>query len=989
MATGLPIPFHLPVTVLPDGDADIPRFLGVIDGRPMSNAVYQLPKVSANPEIRLGGFLYVRNSGAGTITLLCADGDVINGGGVTSLSVAPGKLAVLVFGAMTEQSCTWFLLLNADSGVQDSGPISGYWVNTFKGPFYNLFQLWHFYSDGAGNMRAHVYAGNANSLEGTPKFREWTPEDSVNSLYNYGTPAASPFPIGNDFALTPVDDTNTKWIMAGVSTDDPTYLTQLQNQMMISFNEDKSYLYVHWHVTPESDVPEFNLHQAIRLQKLPETPSIASYTDLFPNQLDPVRIFNEVVDCYLYNGNPQTAAEVASSDFPGWAAIVAKRDQLLTSTVKYTSTVVEDASGIWQTKPDNITGNVTYGWTALPPTTTFLTQGPNYAGLGGYVKFSGIDESSPWYVLVSSPPTENGWEVALLEGNDGRDPSTVYDADHYDTTNHKHVFAINFDSSGLDPYDPDTDGVIEVEVSFLPVTPSTDYYSLVGAVFDFTRTVGRTTHSRARCWMKATWDGSADTFDYVRTFDELKQLLLGNPWDDTIPLKVTLRSRGFGTTTGDRIYVGPDNYFYSISAGGATSPNDPTGLNLGDPNFDYNIDFTNYLDPGKTYFNYWRVTGDVDPDKPITGALTAIDPDYYFVNGSSFDFTNALVIDGNPDPTVWQLSGDFPFNVYFGIVQAAKTPGQTVAYIRFGDYVGFDSAYAISVLPEFATPGLPAGIGNYVPWLTSMISQLKTFNPTKWIVDNRANGGGISAVTSAVAAMFGGDRPGMSGAYAPADDGSEPTVSISSIGMDANLPDLVSQQLSAVALPADTIAALYPNGTVRGTTVIVLTSVSAGSGGDIFPNLMSNPDQAPVTDIGASTTCKIVGDVDGRIHGSASAPMSLYTNSGSGLYYAYMGFNVSAFEISLEQGSLIRRADSSQYWFSNQHSCTVPAYLINSDLNGTVWLDTGAAGPYPKNPSDGGVDSHVLPLSTGVEQPVLGDPTTYRDIWLEAAILQS
>ena len=865
-------------------------------------------------------------------------------------------------------------------------PLLGWWKNTIRGSFTNTLSLWHIYVDDCKKLRAHLYAGNVNSIDGDDKnlYREWTPEDFLYGPYNFDINIPSGLPDTNDISLALLPD-DSGFIVNPTSKKSANYATELQNEGILRQSKtDKNVLYVSYFETQYQNISELNEHSVLKLVKLCNKPNIISYENSNINFSDPIIMFKNMCDSNMFNGNMQVTKEVNSSDFPGWDKMVAYRNKLLTTGVKYNS-IVKD---VWKTVTPPASGRILLGQ-IIPPSTSIITKGPNGRHWGAKAVIKGFTSDRGFNKL------NGNWKLSFFENRGTNSSPKFYDASHFDATDYTYYFNIDVDSSDLPEYDALIDGVATVEISYEPVNSNMNYYDFIGAINEFMNYNGFCTHWRPNFYIKrVNYSNKKFRFDLFDTFQELTQALVtpgivGPDGGKVRAVLSSLRTRYRESTVGDRAYFG--RFQFSLTSTGVVPNNDPSGINLTEKKFDYFIDIQNYLDPKNIYNIFWAVTGPVRPDVPITGELVSRTDGYYLNNGSKFIYDVAPFGSMGPKSNFkWQVAGDTPNNVYFGLIDSQYTNGETVGYFFSYNCGTADDSFGYSTLPEFVELGLPIGTGSWLPYFATMMTKLNSLGITKMIIDIRNNGGGYAGYGPAFATFFGGDRSGVLQSYSIADNGTAPLISQLEFANDGGFEILAQQSKFASVIDTEFTAKKFPKAIFRGANkkLVILDSIGAASGGDLFPHYFTNPDAKDYHDLGFGLICTIVGDVDSRLHGSVSAPLGMYYSSQTAIKSAKFGPIAPVFD-TLEQGSIQTRAGSDQYQFSNQVKYTSPVHIINNNINNTYLLDTGYRTPYPLNPVDGGDNPFVLPLSTGKQQPDQNDNTTWRDIWIETAIIEA
>lgn len=687
---------------------------------------------------------------------------------------------------------------------------------------------------------------------------------------------------------------------------------------------------------------------------------------------DPVAIFSYVRDYFAELGQTHKVEALEQADWIGAAAYQALFDQIRTTGVQRVSTVSTAHRGggyigVWRTQ---FTGDFplttihTAGFHHLTPASTVTITGFTgaYAVLNGTFRLAAFPPSS------ISESTPDPWQ---------RDDTR------------EHYVHIVYDSSGIaEPYDPTVHGIATLSATHGPVTASTGYRDLMAAILDFTATAfGPGTHTRLQMWVRN------DDLSVPILMSDLQTSLTNGEVS-----RYTLRLRTYQASPSQAFYWNP-----TIVGNGLAFPfhnlNDPFGLGLGGPWVDRDIDLENYLDPDTLRNVYFTVTGPTLPEEPITSLLASWG---YPSNGSRVVFQAAPFL--TPPPDLVDAYGTHPwrqyasaagdpgtnlfqahFNLVGGIVRDELSCGRKVAYIRIGDMDAFDSP-----LYELATRSLVFGrtdmgskVGsNWTAAMAALLTDLNAHAPERYILDIRPNGGGFTYVGDAFAALFGGDRPGQEASVSVVDSGLDPgVIEITGSGIQTASDGLETNRIEGATVDADEASTTFPAAVVWGTAespvdVVILTSTRAASAGDLFPHSFLGSDPAVrVHDLGRFVTARIVGDIDGRLwsgikgyDGTGLDPVSpdLTTPGGDPRTPIY---------ISADAGLLIGDRHGSMV---NAETWTQPDALLRGWYDTTTWQDLGLTPPAAAYPL--GICTKPL--------PVFGDPSTWRDSWLEHAIVQ-
>lgn len=859
--------------------------------------------------------------------------------------------------------------------INEISPIEGWWLNTLKGNISNTTVLWHIYHVGS-QLRVHLYAGYQG------RYREWTPEDFAAVALDGVFLFAVPIPV-NDVALLKKNEHS--YIVNPVLPGDPEYLSPYQNTNFLNTTSNPNILYYYGADVPNDSGGDFEI-DVLRLVRLAQAPEIETFDNpAFIDNTNPINILENIYNMLLRNGNPQFAVDFQASDYPGFAAFTARKDQLLSTGVQYQS-VIKD---VWRTRLDDPTG------LGFPLSTTFITTQHANPRLGARAVVTGFSGD---YALLNNA---TGWQVGVADNDNGRDAAQVYGPEYYVGSQQKSMLTIvGADSSDLPVYNPLEHGVGQVTVIVDPVTATSQYAPLTAAAHDLQSYAGRSTHTNLNGYYNGVTNELFDSFEDLQT-----------GFDNDTAAFYRIRSRGYhGTRAGDS-YVDIDAN--NIPTFPSIPSNDPTGITLYDgesPTAFYSIDIFNYLDPERTFNIYWALDGAPIPDAPVTTQkLVDITQDfygpgqpYYKTPGSQFIFqvdnyyNNSAFGNTPPDPAVWSIYNAGSYNDFnnlvFGILDESKTCGETVAYISLLDDLSIDPIYLASSFPEFAPNGTYYPQGPLADCFALVMETLKQYNPTSYVINNRGNGGGYSVMV-VLSSFFGADRSFYTEKQSFAGNGYQPSQPIQQTQDEAQFENLQESINNRKFINTNAFAAAYPNAMVRdeGTKVYFITDTNAGSYGDVNTHLFRNNDAANFGDLGFGVESIIIGDIDGRLFGAASIENALFTNNSQNT--SDEGIPVGAFSVRLEAISALTRAGENAYLFANQNPVVAPDLLFNMDIENTFWLDVGSKGTYPLNPIDGGTDPLVLPLSTGVTQPVYGTnvlaQATWRDRVLEAAIMMA
>ena len=434
--------------------------------------------------------------------------------------------------------------------------------------------------------------------------------------------------------------------------------------------------------------------------------------------------------------------------------------------------------------------------------------------------------------------------------------------------------------------------------------------------------------------------------------------------------------------------------------------------------FDYNVDGQNYL-VGVSNLYYTLDGVPTNPQQSAAGLLGYKNLSGIDVGGAYFISTVAPMnfadpAAGNPDDNIWSLLGiDFDGdpayaanNLFFGFVNPLLTQGKKVGYIYCEDELRIDGlALMVSInftkVEDQDSPRF--GLEAYARVLAPMMQYLNTMHPNgpgldSIIFDDRNNGGGIVGQNEVMGSLFGSKRHFSDGARVWwRDNGKrEPLEWVDDLGYDAynNLISRSNEQDEYIY--ADQTAMKYGSDAVfTGGPVVVLHSAQAASGGDLILLIWlgENNDK----DIGAGTHTVTLGSADGRLKGGTwlgyndCMPLQKYSER----LTDSEGNPVSAIPLMRLDIPFLTYVTS---FNGHKNTLQTPDIAIDAaptlqgkaggnplpeDFEDTVYVDFGYMTPYPDPALPGWVALH------GTAQPDPNDNTTWRDRWLEQAILKA
>lgn len=712
-----------------------------------------------------------------------------------------------------------------------------------------------------------------------------------------------------------------------------------------------------------SDSPEIGVDNLQRYLRLPGRPDIQ--LNSLPSPIDwtnPVEMFKYMVEYFALLGQPQKAVNLNQTDWIGWSNYEQLAQTMLTTGITRTaksSTAYRGGQyiGVWRTQfPDDF------------PITTIHTQEVHQFNGCSTIEISGF---------VGAYAELNGTRLAATFPPSSLSESTPFP--WQECSSRQPYIHIIYDSSHIEElYDPNIHGVATLTAHHGPITPAVGYRDYMAACLDFViSSFGPGTHTRLALWKDSL-------ISVPETFEELKEALAN---DDVIFQQ--LRARTY-VSNGFQVYWNPFRLGSPLTFP-AFNLNDPFGLGLieFDPSFDYDIPRQNYLEEGTVKNIFFTVTGPVLEEQPITGLLKDLG---YTSNGSQVVF-KAGDYQTFPAPLVDKF-GTHPYMLFAGatntpglvqrssqaffggIVKPELTGGKTVAYMRFLNEPGFDDPLTVlTIYPlVFGRHDIPNRFtNNFVAAWASLLEELNAYQPERYILDIRNNGGGF-VINSAIASLFGGDRQGgENNAEAFPGNGQRAPVLVAGSGIQTVFDSVPAKPY---VLPTDVVAQVFPKSAVRDrdVEVIILDSTRSASSGDVFPHGFIGPDEeGTVQDLGRGVKARIIGDIDGRLwtgfKGFDALPIdplsqNLVDGAGNPVTANYM----------VSEGGLM--AVDRHGIYVNEKLYTRPNPLLHGWYDQTEWQDLGLT-PVIEN----------YPLGDVKDLPTFEDPSTWRDVWLENAIV--
>lgn len=767
------------------------------------------------------------------------------------------------------------------------------------------------------------------------------------------------------------------------------------------------------------DGPLYGTYQKISALQLPQPMPMYDDLDYRPTDFTlPTNLFKYIFHHYLYHaiarggegGNP---SDNWNPDFVGFYEANQIFEQYITTGKTYTSKIVKTGT---TKNGSGMTNIYTDSFHFAPPGSTV-----EVSGFGG-----GWTSANNTYV--------NGASSHCYAGVPNPNPLfvDVQSADNVGTGSWLHHFYLDLDSSAYPQYSANSGYPNYADGSASPalwgnqdasisvthrIYDDMEYHLFVAAVMAFFYDVFKVSqHTNLSGWA----DTSRLKF-LIDTWTNLQQLLTAN--NAVIEL---FRTR---TARFDCAYLFQNGAIKLFNYNPNPKPlpvypwnfNDAYGM-LPTPGsiYDYNVDAQNYL-VGVSNLYY---TLDGVPYKP---QHTIIGQDFGYKNlsgnnngGSYFISTVAPmnfanISAGNPDPNVWSLIGiDFDISpdiaansLFFGFVNPLLTNGKKIGYIYMQDELrvdGFLQMIFLNFTKAEDQDSPRASLEGYARVWAPMMQYLNTQHPNgpgldSIIFDDRSNAGGLQSQNFVVASLFGGKRKVYDGAVSFWRDNGRrlPQKYVEDLGLDSynNLWSLWNEQVRYIY--SDQTELRYGSNSVfKNGKVIILHSSAGASSGDsiLYSNWLGENNDG---DLGNSVTAKIIGSADGRqkggpiISSNPDLPLQKYSER----LYDANGNPVSALprlRTDFPNGGYPVEHNGLKITIQNPEIAMTPAPTVTGlagnnplpeDFEHTYYIGFGFMQPYPYAPLPGWSTLH------GTDQPDPNNNTTWRDPWLEQAILDA
>ena len=753
------------------------------------------------------------------------------------------------------------------------------------------------------------------------------------------------------------------------------------------------------------------------LRKIISPPPIRPYDDTgtpFPSASDPVNMAKYIHNALLLNYNPPQNIHLNDTDYRCFTC----REEIFQKMLKKGITFETKIRKVRVTHPGlhdvnafrDETSNLFF--TSTDTLTDIFTEEFSFATAGSTVEIKGF--KGKWAKMNGI--YKNG--VALNEEGGVPNPSpehidvsSTYDPQRGTFRNVYNHFLLDLDSSDCEQFPRDElgwatevegDPVVKVTHRFSSGMQYPAFYAAIRALFFLSYRV-----SQHNFYLAYFAPHSVFLFD---TWNELKNAAATNNFwaSSSFPGNNVIETR-----TSQSVPSGFYNNVVASERRSVTTYNDPFGLTqLPGSKYDYNIVLANYIVKPKNL--YWAIAGTPTGRTQFNPVEVGYKPT---IPGSQpAEFVGTLgdiqVVDGkpvpkNPDPTHYSIYGSFLFpnndvrnaNAYYvGLIDPSLTNGKRVGYLRWIDEQGFDPKMYMgnSTFPPKVPVTVKYGREAYSQVIANFTRYLQTdLDCDAVILDWRSNNGGVTPSEFNLAEFFGDDRAAFTAVWTKKDDGFSPLINLAD-------PLKFSSYNNFISLNSQSFARFYvrqneanygPGAVFRGTAerpkkVVVLTDNAAESAGDVLPHLFLGENLDG--NLGSYTTSKIIGDIDGRLKGNASALNPMPVSEFKNIYYSSDGLPFSPIYYVADLATEISINGLTNIFYNQQSDRVAPDLApclrgtaggapLPNDWETTVWPDIG-----------------LIPIKSGHFssqikkcEPCFNDRRTWRDSWLEQAILEA
>jgi hypothetical protein len=713
---------------------------------------------------------------------------------------------------------------------------------------------------------------------------------------------------------------------------------------------------------------------------------------------DPVFIFNYFAELITKENNPQTAEEANTVGYQGFLPFTSWKTKILQEGVKREFEVLN----VLKSQKSRVSD--TYGYS-----TTIITKCQHHLCRASDVTFFGF--ANEYEELNKTYP------VTILDYL-----NVTYPEPYQSPTGYLYCFNILADTSKFPVFDPakhTTGGAFGFAqhgpVKNIGANTNNGYRQLLCCLNELQDFLGISTHQFFR---PITANLSSPIIP--RSIKEMSKLVASQTFNTLYSNTGTLYSTVFNTRRdGDCGNWNTNGALFNPSATSLFTSmlvNDKFNIApFRNSMWDFNIVRGTYLQPGSFRNIFARNVGAPigAPGSNISWFLGAFEG---WVNqggvGSTFEFEVFDPANLPPASENWQFiwgSAPAPVGVvpaitsqsaFAGIIRPEFTNGETVGYLRIAN---FPFVFTWDMLTDSFDGPLASPLNQYIKMYAAFMKYFNSQGVTRVIYDNRSNSGGWVNNVTALTEVFGGNRPGTTYSITYRDNGYRDPVEYSNNIKTCSYPDGIGKVLEnstilhpdkvAEELGADTV---FQGSVEERKVVTVLTSKSAGSGGDIVvTGGFVGPDPNDSQNLGSNTYSKIIGTIDGRVFGYGGI-QQYFPNDSSYNLITSDGVPVSPIRLQCEAITLKTYVDKrTQKYYNNQVKQWAPSILLDDSYN-IIYRNLGYE---PLTPGPG--DAYLLPTSafnaigrTGV--PVPGDPNdpttwpaarlSWRDIWLETAI---
>lgn len=323
----------------------------------------------------------------------------------------------------------------------------------------------------------------------------------------------------------------------------------------------------------------------------------------------------------------------------------------------------------------------------------------------------------------------------------------------------------------------------------------------------------------------------------------------------------------------------------------------------------------------------------------------------------------------------------------FGKINTTYTNGVNIGYIRLSD-IGFTDVFFFSWSEDFA-PDATLGedfrqMLNIVSIIAEMMKYLTVDLACEHVIlDIRSNRGGFLELIHSLRSFFGSENDYSTNAELQALTGNNYAKLVNMTQFKYASDRFIPSATLQAQTRAIVIQTYFPDAVFQNGKVVIVNDVYSASAGDLFPNLFLGQNRD--LNLGANTTVKIIGDLDGRLSGCGVGGFSSPTAADGPRIRNTNGTPRPGWIGRMDSACRRSRSDGSS--MANRHPSLAPACTptlrglaggcpLPNDMESLLFPDLGYKPNYRAR----------LPGDDRATTPTPSIHWEQRDAWLEQAI---